>query len=238
MIRRIVAGENLTLPEKGVEAQKIRSLWNAYSAKYEFCRFFTSENSVIGILNESAVLFCNDNISEDELSEISAFFSFCGAREIFCSEEVGLRLSEFLNCKVQFVNLMRFTGRSESAETEINPPLGEVFGVIRSAFGLSVEMFEPWYLDMSHRIRHGVSEVRRLENSVLVIQYASDNEVLLSQIATHPDYQRQGMAKRLISAVCADYTDSSIYVICEDELVDFYNSIGFTYEMNKCILIL
>ena len=238
MIRRILEGEMLTLPEKGVEAQKIRSLWNAYSAKYEFCRFFTSENSVIGILNESVVLFCNDNISEDEFSEISAFFSFCGAREIFCSDNVGQCLGKLLNCRVQLVNLMRFTGRSESAETEVNPPLAEVFEVIQSAFGLTEDLFEPWLLDMSHRIRHGVSEVRRLEKSVLVVQYSSSGEVLLSQIATHPDYQRHGGAKRLISAVCADYPDSSIYVICEDCLVDFYKSIGFTNETMKCSLVL
>ncbi|MGN0684153.1 MAG: GNAT family N-acetyltransferase [Oscillospiraceae bacterium] len=238
MIRRILEGEKLTLPEKGIEAQKIRSLWEAYSARYEFCRFFTSENSVIGALNESTVLYCNDNISSDELNEISAFLSFSGAREIFCSEEVGLSLSELLNCKVQLVNLMRFTGCSESTETEVNPPLAEVFEVIQSAFGLTEDLFEPWLLDMSHRIRHGVSEVRRLEKTVLVVQYASDNEVLLSQIATHPDYQRKGGAKRLISAVCADYPDSSIYVICEDCLVDFYKSIGFTNEKMKCNLVL
>ncbi len=236
MIRRVLDGEEPVLPEHGVEAQKIRSLWMAYAAKYDFCRFFCSENAVICVQDGEAVLWCADDLGNDDLGELAEFFRFCGAREIFCSENAGVRLGTLLGCKAQLVNLMRYTGKAEPEETEVNPPLNEVFQIIRSAFGLSVDLFETWYPDMSHRIRHGVSEVRRLGSSVLVIQYALNGEVLLSQIATLPSEQGKGGAAKLILGVCADYPESEIDLICADELVGFYERIGFVIESKKCNL--
>ncbi len=236
MIRRVLGGELPVLPEHGVEALKIRSLWTAYSAKYDFCRFYCSDNAVICVQDGNVVLWCADNCGDDDFDEIAGFFRFCVAREIFCSEKAGVRLGALLGCKAQFVNLMRCSGKGETKETEVNPPLQEVFEIIRSAFGLSNDLFEPWYLDMSHRVRHGVSEVRRLGSSALVVQYAVNDEVLLSQIATLPSEQGKGGASRLISAVCADYSESKINLICADELVTFYNKIGFVFENRKCNL--
>ncbi len=233
MIRRVLDGEIPVLPEHGVEAQKIRSLWAAYSAKYDFCRFYCSDNSVICVQNGEAVLWCAENCGDDDFDELAEFFRFCGAREIFCSKMAGERLGVLLGCKAQLVNLMRYVGKAESAKTEANPPLREIFEVIRSAFGLPDELFETWYLDMSHRIRHGVSEARRLGSSVLVVQYVANGEVLLSQIATLPSEQGKGEASRLISAVCADYPESKIDLICDDGLVGFYKRIGFVAESKK-----
>lgn len=236
MIKRVLEGEAPVLPEHGAEAQKIRSLWTAYSAKYDFCRFFRSDNAVICLQDGDAVLWCADDLSNDDLGELAEFFRFCGAREIFCSENAGVRLGALLGCKAQLVNLMRYIGKAEPEETEVNPPLNEVFQIIRSAFDLSDDLFETWYLDMSHRIRHGMSEARRLGNSVLVVQYAGNGEVLLSQIATLTSDQGKGGASRLISAVCADYPESKINLICADDLVGFYKRIGFVVESKKCNL--
>lgn len=235
MIRRITVGETLQLPQNGVEAQKIRALWRAYSAEYDFCRFFTGENAIICIQDGDAVLCVpdEDNCDFDELSD---FFVFCGVREIFCSEGAGNHLGKLLNCKAQLVNLMCFDGDSAPAQKETDPPLNEVFEVIRQAFSLSDKMYEPWYLDMSHRIRHGVSKAYRLGSSVVIVQYHQNNEVLLSQVATLPTEQRKGNATKLIKAVCADYTGSAVKIICNDLLVPFYTKIGFVQTAKKCNL--
>lgn len=236
MIRRIFDEETLNLPSNAVEAQKIRALWRAYSAKYDFCRFFASENAAVCIQDGNAVVYMSDedNCDFDELAE---FFTFCGAREIFCSEKTGICLSKLIECKTQFVNLMHFSGDAVTADVEKNPPLQEVFEVIRQAFGLSDRLFEPWYLDMSHKIRHQVSEIYRLGSSVLVVQYHHNNEVLVSQVATLPFEQGRGGASKLIKAVCAEFADSVVKIICTDDLIPFYTGIGFIKESKKCNLI-
>ncbi len=234
MIRRILAGEALELPKNGVEAQKIRALWMAYSSRYDFCRFYTSENAVICVQDGDAVLcVTGESCDFDELAE---FFTFCGVGEIFCSEDTGKRLGKLIGYKAQPVNVMRFAGEPVSAEMEASPPLQEVFGVIQQAFLLPDAAYEPWYLDMSHKIRHGVSKAYRLDGSVAIVQYHQNGEALLSQVATLPAERGKGNAAKLIKAVCAEYVGSAVKIICTDELIPFYRKIGFVEESKKCNL--
>ncbi len=235
MIRRILAGEALELPKNGVEAQKIRALWMAYSSRYDFCRFYTSENTVICIQDGDAVL-CVTGEENCDFDELAEFFIFCGVRKIFCSEDAGNRLGKLIGCKLQLVNLMRFAGEPVSVEIEASPPLQEVFGVIQQAFLLPDAAYEPWYLDMSHKIRHGVSKAYRLGGSVAIVQYHQNGEVLLSQVATLPAERGKGNAAKLIKAVCAEYVGSDVRIICSDELIPFYRKIGFVEESKKCNL--
>lgn len=237
MIRKILEGELLKLPKSGVEAQKIRALWMAYSAGYDFCRFFVTENAVICIQDRDAVL-CATGEESCDYDEMAEFFAFCGVRKIFCSEYAGKRLGKLLGCGVQSVNLMRFVGDAVSAEIDAAPPLQEVFGVIQQAFLLSDAAYEPWYLDMSHKIRHGISKAYRLGGSVVIVQYHQNGDVLLSQAATLPAERMRGNAAKLIKAVCAEYAGSTVKIICDDELVSFYSKIGFEEEAKKCNLFL
>lgn len=122
---------------------------------------------------------------------------------------------------------MRFDGVGKPYPVKNDPPLGEVYEVLKTAFDIE---FEPWYLDMSHRIRHGVSSFRMLEGSVLAVQHNLNGEALLSQIATLPEARRHGNASRLILSVCAELAGSAVYLVCGDELKGFYERIGFRRE--------
>lgn len=224
MIRRAQSAEELAkLPDSGILAQKIRALMFSYETKYEFCRFYYSSDLIISELSGSFVVSeigCNHDY--DELVE---FFGFCGFSEIFCSVSVGEHLFDRMNCKSEIVNLMRFVGCGIQCETEHNPPLSEIYAILKSAFDIE---FESWYVDMSHRIRHGISAARRLGDSVLVIQHNLNGEALLSQIATEPHNRNKGNATRLIRAVCAELSPNEVFVLCRDELTEFYTKVGFS----------
>lgn len=232
MIRRAQSVEEFAkLPDSGILAQKIRALLLSYGTKYDFCRFFYSKDFFISELSGSFVVSeigCNPNF--DELAE---FFSFCGFSEIFCSENVGEQLSERMQCKSENVNLMRFDGYEIPCEIEHNPPLSEIYEVLKSAFDID---FEAWYVDMSHRIRHGISAARQLGNSVLVIQHNLNGEALLSQIVTAPQGRNKGNASQLIRAVCAELSPSAVFVLCRDELTEFYTKVGFSLVGRYCQL--
>lgn len=232
MIRRASSeGELFQLPKRGVEAQKIRALLNAYGTKYDFCRFYVSENYILCEMNGSFVV-CE--IAENgDIDELAEFFTFGGFSEIFCSECLGKRFGRLLGCNVEIVNLMRFCGEAERAEVEKSPPLGEVYEILKTAFDID---YEYWYADMSHRIRHNVAAARKFGNSVLIIQHNLNGEALLSQIATLPSSRSRGNASRLISAVCGELSPSEVFVICEDALTGFYRKIGFEFAEFKVIL--
>lgn len=234
MIKRAISPKELyRLPEKGVEAQKIRALLYAYGTQYDFCRFYTSRNLALCDLNGSVVLCENGECDYAELAEFLCFNGFC---DIFCSDELGGRLEKLLNCGSQTVNLMRFCGKAaEFPVADVNkaPQLGEVFKILSAVFKID---FEPWYVDMSHRIRHGVSAARVLDGSALIIQHNINGEALLSQIATVPEKRGRGAASRLILSLCAELEPSAVFVICENGLLSFYEKLGFEKTAEKRVL--
>lgn len=242
MIRRVTSDEELKSiwesskffrDKTNAEALKIYALWLCYGIKYDFCRFYISDGAVIGGLDGSFVVSEYSDCGECDFEEMADFFSMNGFNEIFCSEHTGHCLSKKMSCRHNDVYLMRFDGIGVQCVTENDTPLKEFYGILKSGFDIE---FEPWYLDMSHRIRHGVACTRRLNGSVLVIQYNIFGSALISQVATIPPQRGNGNASRLISAVCAELSDSEIFVICEDKLCGFYEKNGFTKVCNKTIL--
>lgn len=232
MIRRVTNDwELVKLPKNGIEAQKIRALLVSYGLKYDFCRFYAGECGFLGELNGSFVL---SESGECDYGELAEFLAFGGFAELFCSERAGERLAELLSCRLQRVNVMRFESPGIPCETVVNPLLDDVYAILKTAFDIE---YEPWYLDMSHRIRHGVAQFRMLDGSVLAVQHDLNGEALLSQIATIPEKRGQGNARRLISAVCAELSDSAVYVICEDGLRGFYEKLGFRRTGGACRLL-
>lgn len=217
------------LSETGVEAQKIRSLLMAYGTKYDFCRFYTAKNLVIAQLIADFVV-CE--LGEIDVEELAEFLGFSCFSDIFCSEKIGPELEKELKVRREDVNLMRFAGVPEESDIEIISPY-EAYKIIKTGFNFEPE---PWYLDMSHRVRHGVSQLYGLDGAALAIQYNYNGEALISQVATLPENRGKGCAKRLISAVCAQLSESEIFVLCEDELLGFYEKIGFVPVGKKCCL--
>ena len=131
------------------------------------------------------------------------------------------------------LSLMEYNGNFLDDCVETNPPLQDVFSVLSTSFDID---FEPWYLDMSHRVRHGVLEVYRYEKSVLAVQYNINGEALISQVATVTEYRGRGYASKLLSAVCGRLNGSEVFILCEDKLVEFYRKIGFVFKKNYCQL--
>lgn len=232
MIKQIFQQQEFSqLPEKGLEAQKIRALYLAYGAEYQFCRFYRQGGSYISALDGSFVICEGANADYDELAD---FFKMQGFAEIFCSAMAGKALSDKLGCSYSTVNLMKFRGGSPYAEFDDAPTLSDVYEIISDGFDIE---FEPWYLDMSHRVRHGISKCCVLDGkAALVIQHDINGEALLSQVATCKDHRGEGLAKMLVTSVAANLAPNEVYVVCEDALVGFYEKCGFGFLGKKRVL--
>ncbi len=233
MIARIFTIDELSLlPEKGIEAQKIRALFTAYGSDYDFCRFFRQGSSYISALDGSFVLCDSPDADFDEIAD---FLLMSGFADIFCSEPAGSALADRLELKPHIVSLMRWDSSTETCpEPCSSTPLSEVYSIIREGFDIE---FEPWYLDMSHRVRHGVTRCfTSSDKAALVMQHNLNGEVLLSQVACRKAHRGQGIASQLVKAAAASLQPSEVYVICEDALVPFYKKCGFVPAGKNIIL--
>ncbi len=231
MIKRIENDDELmALPNKGIEANKIRSMYLAYGLKYDFCRFYRQDNCFLCSLDGSFVI-CGD---VTDINELSQFLCMNGFSDVFCSESVGVELSKLLNAECSFVNMMKYSGNDYYVSVNTEPKLSEVYDILKDGFDID---FEPWYLDMSHRVRHGISKCYTLDNSATVtVQYCLNNEALISQVATKKDARGQGKASDIVKAVSSLLNPNKIYVLCEDKLVPFYQKTGYSVVDKKCII--
>ncbi|MCH5204082.1 MAG: GNAT family N-acetyltransferase [Oscillospiraceae bacterium] len=232
MIKRVISSKELSeLPKSGVEAQKIRALLEAYGTDYDFCRFYSAEGLIIARFYDEFVI---STFGETDFDELSEFLNFGGFSKLFCAEEAGKMLSEKLKINHKRLNLMRFSGALSEAPEQISElSLFEAYDILKTSFKIE---FEPWYLDMSHRIRHGISKFYGYNGSVLCVQHDLCGEALLSQIATIPEMRNKGNASRLITAVCRKLNESEVFLLCENKLVNFYEKIGFEQFGIKCEL--
>ena len=233
MIKRITDPNELqTLPAHGIEAGKIRALFNAYGTEYDFCRFYRQENTFISALDGSFVVCASENV---DISELAQFFGMNGFAEIFCTVEIGTALSKMLAVSSSEVNLMHFEG-STTQRNDINttPLLSDVYSIVSEGFDIP---FEPWYLDMSHRVRHGISVCCTLENkAALVIQHNINGEALISQVACGKVHRGQGIASRLVISVAAALAPSDVFVLCEAVLIPFYEKCGFRSAGKRTVI--
>ena len=82
MTERIYTAEQLSeLPARGVEALKIRALFNAYGGSYDFCRFFRQGGTYLACLDGSFVI-CEDPGCDWE--ELAGFLAMNGFSDLFC----------------------------------------------------------------------------------------------------------------------------------------------------------
>ncbi|MCH5208293.1 MAG: GNAT family N-acetyltransferase [Oscillospiraceae bacterium] len=230
MIRRVNSPSELSeLPKTGIEAQKIRALLQAYGTGYDFCRFYSAEGLIMARFYDEFVICTFGNADFEELCE---FLSFSGFLKIFCSEYTGEILSKKLTFNNYKLNLMRLSVISNEAHEQISElSLSEAYSILKTSFEID---YEPWYLDMSHRVRHGISWYYGFNGSVLCVQHNLCGEALLSQIATIPEMRNKGNASSLIKAVCQKMSEIEVFLLCEDKLLDFYKKAGFEHYGIKC----
>ena len=64
-------------------------------------------------------------------------------------------------------------------------------------------------------------------------EFISENEIILEDLAVHPDYQGQGFGTLLLAAlkeVTRQKNRPGIYLLCEDELLAYFEMNGFVEQ--------
>ena len=111
------------------------------------------------------------------------------------------------------------------------PGLREVHALLTAA-GMPLE-FEPFYLDMSHRVRHGAALALgeyisgELVGCAVVSAVAGD-EAVLSALAVREDMRGRGLGKRLVGDAGRALPGHRLYLFRESgRNREFYEKLGF-----------
>lgn len=230
MIERLNQKEDIKEPDfPDLFYIRIMSLMKAYGFSYDFSSYYKQVNednkvtALISKLDGDFTLCCFEGADREELCE---FFSVMGYSSVlsddsfkmpspFC-EGIIMKSNKKTEITIPYTVIDRY------------PKLMELFNFI----DYESTDFEAWYVDVSHRIRHGCAMAYTLNVNGEIISSAifsaiyRDNAVL-SSVQTAPAFRRMGYGSALISEMSADIK-GNIFLMREKTLnEEFYKKLGF-----------
>lgn len=242
MISLLEKSKEIIYPKKeGYIEAKIRAVYLSYGNKYPFLSFWQGKNSgkitsIICKFEDNVFLSASNNANYDELKEFLSVIGFSSLQ----AEEKVLKNLKYLHFKKYSV-LKNENNAAPIITDDIieNPPLKEVYSILFKEKNNNITPipFEGWYVDISHRIRHGTAKTVICNNSAAVISHITENSALLGGIATLSVSRNNGYASRLINYLKNEYKGKNLFAATDENTENFYIKNGFKIVEKIGILI-
>lgn len=205
---------------------RIRASYKAYGADYDFLRFFGDE--------KDSILICvQDGLAIVHVDDVASRADPAA----FLAATVGTVLS----CQPLSLEKHGFTKEEGWIYSIDNPPAIEMQGVVsgiqegydllEQVFPKSInsETYSKWYTDLSHRARHGVSQIYTLQGICSCTAYANENDTLLiTHLGTKEGFRLQGYATRMLWHIAYSQAAKKMLLLSQNPESDiFYERVGF-----------
>ncbi len=122
---------------------------------------------------------------------------------------------------------------SEDVQITENGSLKDFYDLLSCNYPDNVfSRYEDWLVDLSHRVRHGVTEFAVLKCGDELVATASalgitEKAVLLGAISVNPDRRGSHFAHTLVKYFADKFEDRRIYIMCKPDKVGLYEKAGF-----------
>lgn len=218
-------------------ACKILSTAAAYGTELPFAQFWLQtmdDNRPVAAVAKLDDVLTLCTASEANYEELKELISILNVKCVLCA----LSAAQAMNLQIARQGEIMVYKNQEplrAKDFEDNPDLEEVHKLLCACKteSFSPPEFEPFYLDMSHRVRHGTARVVgvRQENALISCAIASaqtEHKAVLSGVATHPDYQHKGFGSRAVLALLSLLPQEQIFIFrAQNENAAFYRSLRF-----------
>ena len=234
MIRRIQNEKQLLPWAEDPVGLRACAAATAYGIDGHVCQFWLqNEDTLLCRMDDSMVLCAGPNVDWEELE---GFLPLTGARVLLCREEEAKRLG--LPVLISGWVMLRQGGEDTAAsfcEVEENPSLRELHALLTECETdtFHAPEFEAFYLDVSHRTRHGeaVSVGLRRGGKLVAAAFCtakSNALAILSGVAVLPQLQGQGLGATVVRALQNRLCQPKQCVYrAQGEHKSFYEMLGF-----------
>lgn len=204
---------------------KLGAIARAYGFSRDFLRLWSDGTAAYGLLDGEMTIAGYPG----EPGEAREFIQMIGPGSVLCDGSIagGLGLTASAEGAVMAKDLA--DGEPVSVQA---PGLREIYALLIDA-GMAID-FEPFYLDMSHRLRHGAAlALGRYASGELtgcgVVSAVTEKEAVLSAIAVREDCRRLGIGTELMKEVEQALPGRRLYLFRESSKNrEFYRKLGFT----------
>ncbi len=219
----------LRLCEKTAFGCKIASVVAAYGFEKSFaCFWLDSKSDVIFCQADDVMIISGTVLNAAETRE---FLRAVGTRTVMCAVKNAEALDLPISDSGDVLKKKLASGKARGTDPyAIN--IRELYGLLEET-GM-VSEFEPFYLDISHKLRHNAAlaftEYRNGELAgCAVVSSISREAALLSALAVRPEFRRQGIGTSLVQRTEECFPDKTLYVFREkDKNCQFYKELKYT----------
>ena len=219
------------IPERLTDSyygKKIQAAFLAYGAEYDFCKFYACGEGTVHIYNSAMII--DGNAYPDE---VNILIEWTKPNTIEVSSEIALRIPERYERRHRTLFKAETGEKTDSTDIsygdiKVNQCMEECFGILRESFE-NFGDFDLWYVDISHRIRHGVSGLYLCGKTTVTKCFDIDGFVFVSGIATAASERGRGMARRVLRCLAEEFRSEGkeMHLFALDHRRTFYESIGF-----------
>ena len=209
MITAFTASDRL--PDCPPLSIRMASFLDAYGPDQPFVRFWRTEDGAISVVDGAATVL----VSRNDPEEVRAFLSLVGANSVLSDRLLFDRQRPL--CVVR----KPICGHAAALP---DPDYKAAYRLLLDAFDLP--RWQDWYVDACHRVRHGTAILAQEEHGVLFAARRG-SQLLLTGIAVDPAHRRQGIASRLLDALCTSDVTEIYAIVDSDEAKSFFTRNGY-----------
>lgn len=234
MIKRIDnADEIFSFSKSDIYAIRIKALLKSYGTSYDFAKFYICFSdydepcAIISSLDNDFTLSYS-MLTQDNADEICAFITSIGYNSLLTDSEFVITGTKYDSGIVMQAS-KRYDFPLTDATINEYPKLMDLFNLD----SYDKWDFEAWYVDLSHRIRHGTAKAYSLNINDEIISsavYSSiyKDDAILTSVETVPEYRGLGWASQLVSYMLGDIKGNVYLMREENKNEQFYLKLGFT----------
>lgn len=206
MIRLLTAGDGLPPLPAQETAIKLAGWWTAYGPDRPFVRFWTTgQGGVLACMGDVALAA----VAPADYEEAALFLCMQPDVRLVRSDPAFMAaVAAQRPGHIRTGMVMRLEGEIPSVEPATEPSLRQAYALLLQVFGDTMPPFDIWYVDMSHRLRHGCGQMAGIAvgdtlAAVAMTTAESPTAGLIGGVATHPDHRGQGYARRCVMTLAA-----------------------------------
>lgn len=225
--------------QKDIYSIRIMSLLDAYGTGYDFAVFYkqTDENNnITSIISKLDGDYTLSSCEDADFEELKDFFLTLGYNSVLSDGRF------YINDNFDWGTVMSAVNKTELHRSyttlDCYPKLMDLFNIE----DYDRADFESWYVDLSHRIRHGCSRAYALNANGEMVSSGIFSSILgedaiLSSVRTVPQFRNLGYGSVLVSEMMCDIK-GIVYLMREkNKNENFYSKLGFknigTWRMFK-----
>ncbi len=213
---------------------RIGALMRAYGLCVPFIQFFADEEGALASIMDGICTFYCASLPNDEWCAFLQMHS--DIKILHTDAKIASYLAEQWHISFESGSVMRYNQASSDIPLQKDgaggEPLREIFGLLSAVFD-DFPSFDGWYVDTSHRVRHGFCHIAAERDDGRMVSVAMtvaevEDMALIGGVATLLSHRGQGAASRCIRRLIESLKQSDILIAPSDDYsAKLYSKLGF-----------